>query len=132
MLTNLLQSITFSLLVTNTSVNYPKQRISIPCPDGVLGCPVYHSKMVDVLHPTNRSIFTEILLKEVTEIPSLKLKATNTTLLVSWEVKEELKSYWIPVQPQPMPSSLRLTNMWSMMVSNISITNISFLSKTNK
>lgn len=41
-MTNVLQAVAVSVLLTNAAVHYPKISVAVGCPDGVTGCLVFH------------------------------------------------------------------------------------------
>jgi hypothetical protein len=88
-MTNLLAAITAVVLVTNTEVKYPTMQVPDPCPEGRIGCLVYHSHSVPLPNPTNRTRIDTTYRAETVSIPALKVVITNKWEFLSSVVIEE-------------------------------------------
>lgn len=88
-MTNLIEAITSLVLVTNVTTEYPTRTEAMPCPDGMIGCLVFHSRQVPVENPTQRWIVTKVRELELVALPSLGITNTRSDRLVSETRKEQ-------------------------------------------
>lgn len=103
MLTNLCASVIVTL-VTNVTEKFPTHSAPVPCPDGMIGCAVYHSKPVPVENPTTKTVITEC--KEILTVgivwgDDVRSSSSEKVLWTkSQEMRLEVQKTW-----QPVPSN---------------------------
>lgn len=69
MITNLVETILTISLATNVSVSLETRSVPVPCPEGRIGCLVYHSKDEPVENPRWRTVETKVVRIRKTSIP---------------------------------------------------------------
>lgn len=98
MMTNLVETILTISLVTNTAVSPETRSVPIPCPEGRIGCAVYHSKVEPVENPRWRTVETKVIRIRKTSIPSLG-KSWDEEEVVSKDIRFETRSEAWAVDP---------------------------------
>lgn len=91
MITNLVETILTVSLATNVTISPETRSVPIPCPDGRIGCLVYHSKDEPTYNPRWRTVETKVVRIRKTSIPSLG-KSWDEEEVVSEDVRFETRS----------------------------------------
>lgn len=130
-MTNLLQALQFTLLVTNTTYEYEKEYTATPCPDKDPCCLVYHGTFHPKDNPTYRDLLT--LVKEITRTVIPKINFTNDVEKVIRETRQrEVRAVtWVP-EGEPVTFTIQTNIAWTLSGTNVVSTNIFWdISRTN-
>jgi hypothetical protein len=113
-MTNLVFAITVTLLVTNTGTRYPMRSEPIPCPDGMIGCAVYHANSVPVPNPRQRWNWREVREIKRVEVPKLGLTNVLADRLVDRvETEQHLVETWVDGPTTTNGTSFDGVNWWA-------------------
>ena len=116
-LTNLVLSAAQSVtLITNVTSgdNSPQRSVQIPCPEGMIGCLVYHSKLEPTGEPpTEKWVATNVVAQFTLTFDWIGQERTVQHAVHVWGVTNHyrLRSEWESFTPDPNRSQLRIIPM---------------------
>ncbi len=102
MITNLVASVVVSL-VTNTTERLPMHTVPDPCPDGLIGCLVYHCHLEPDKDPDRKWVKTEVVRQKSISfaVDGVQYRETLTNEVISAvevEMRLERKEIWNPAK----------------------------------